>query len=138
MALVSINLILVVLHGLILQTDFVKYLVAGVSAFLMIYYKALVKHNYSKQIIAHQSQINKKNKALQKSINVIRNGKNALIDSRAILVGDILIFRQGDLIQCDGILTKQYDSDSIKISQPLVDAVEQVGEKGVYDFTNCQ
>lgn len=48
---------------------------------------------------------------------MIRNGKNELIDARDLLVGDILIFSQGDQIQCDGILTKQYDTDQIKVSE---------------------
>jgi magnesium-transporting ATPase (P-type) len=45
---------------------------------------------------------------------VIRNGKDKLIHSEDLLVGDILHFYQGDLIPCDGILTNVLNN--IKVS----------------------
>ena len=88
------------------RIPYMNYLLTLLSATLIIFYKALVKYTYSKSLVDQQILIQSKTKSLQKTLSVIRDGKSVLIDSSDLLVGDILIINVGDIILCDGILTR--------------------------------
>ncbi|CAD8207397.1 unnamed protein product [Paramecium pentaurelia] len=87
---------------------------------IMVLYKGVIKQQYNKEIVQHQNDIKERSKHLIKRCNVLRNGDDSIqIHNSKLVVGDILIFKQGDFIQCDGIITKLQNCNGIEVLQPF-------------------
>ncbi|CAD8118175.1 unnamed protein product [Paramecium sonneborni] len=96
------------------------YLMYIVMLIIMVVYKGVIKQSYNKEIVQHQNDIKERSKHLIKRCNVLRNGDDSIqIHNSQLVVGDILIFKQGDFIQCDGIITKLSNCNGIEVLQPF-------------------
>ncbi|CAD8117611.1 unnamed protein product [Paramecium sonneborni] len=96
------------------------YLMYIVMLIIMVVYKGVIKQSYNKEIVQHQNDIKERSKHLIKRCNVLRNGDDSIqIHNSQLVVGDILIFKQGDFIQCDGIISKLQNCNGIEVLQPF-------------------
>ncbi|CAD8084978.1 unnamed protein product [Paramecium primaurelia] len=100
--------------------DMQIYLFYIIMLIIMVVYKGVIKQQYNKEIVQHQNDIKERSKHLIKRCNVLRNGDDTIqIHNSQLVVGDILIFKQGDFIQCDGIITKLSNCNGIEVLQPF-------------------
>ncbi|CAK66734.1 unnamed protein product (macronuclear) [Paramecium tetraurelia] len=106
---------------------------------IMVVYKGVIKQQYNKEIVQHQNDIKERSKHLIKRCNVLRNGDDSIqIHNSQLVVGDILIFKQGDFIQCDGIITKLSNCNGIEVLQPFPNLFNTHEVKNVDEVKDLQ